>query len=158
MGSDESLIMDCPHGMSDVNFCTYCAPLPIGIKSKVYITKSGGVFHNDRDCPLLRSGQSSASSQGLKNYDVEVVSFGRTSERGACHWCCALFNALQKDFFLGCFIREGDEWVNAYFLASRVIAERNGKKYYEHKVTKNKESEFCVSNMDIRITDFPSQS
>lgn len=131
--------------------CSLCKSPPKGIKSTVYFTAGGQVFHNDRDCPLLRLGQSSAATQGLKNHDIKSATFGRIEERGACDWCCALFNAIQQNSMRQCWIRNGTKWQEAYLLTSRLLTTKDNYKIFEYKVTTDKKIEFVVSNNNLKM-------
>lgn len=140
----------CHHGIQS-DTCVLCRESPIGINKIVYYTVGGQVFHNDKECPLLRIGQSSAATQGLKNHDIKSVSFGRIEERGACDWCCALFNGIQQNSMKQCWIKIGDKWHGAFLLTSRLLTIKNGYKVFEHKVTLDKKSEFPISNSNLKM-------
>ena len=141
---------ECKHGLNTLG-CKSCSAPPLGINETVYYTVGGQVFHNDRECPLLRSGQSSTATQGLKNHEIKSVTFGRIEERGACDWCCALFNGIQQNSMRQCWIKIGEKWHEAFLLTSRLLMIKNGYKVFEHKVTIDKKLEFPISSSNLKM-------
>jgi hypothetical protein len=101
----------------------------------------------------MRNGQSAALTIGLQNHKIESCAYGRISERGACDWCCALFNAINQQSQRLCYIKNGPKWIEAFLLSSRVITVRNGYKVYEHMVTLEMERAFPVNDTMLKMSN-----
>jgi len=144
--------MECHHGFSNPEWCSYCTKPPEGLNDIVYWTAGGQAFHNLIDCELLVGGQNLAYRVGYENKRIQTGKYGSVGERGGCPWCCAYYFAVKKNENRRCFIRSSGktEWIQVQYLAARMLVP--SKQIFEFKVRTDNGEELVVRKPNITFS------